>query len=60
MVELNDGPYYGLTALLIEEYDLGVEAKRIIANDPYFNIINGYNIRHYPERFYSGNMSIAI
>lgn len=60
MVELNDGPYYGLTALLIEEYDLGVEAKRIIANDPYSNIINGYNIRHYPERFYSGNMSIAI
>lgn len=60
MVELNDGPYYGLTAFLIEEYDLGVEAKRIIANDPYSNIINGYNIRHYPERFYSGNMSIAI
>lgn len=60
MVELNDGPYYGLTALLIEEYDLGVEAKRTIANDPYSNMINGCNIRHYPERFYSGNTSIAI
>lgn len=60
MVELNDGPYYGLTALLIEEYDLGVEAKRTIANDPYSNMINGCNIRHYPERFYSGNTSIVI
>ena len=60
MVELNDGPYYGLTALLIEEYDLGVEAKRIIANDPYSTIINGYNILRYPERFYGGNTSIAI
>lgn len=60
MVELNDSPYYGLTALLIEEYDLGVEAKRTIANDPYSNIISGYNIRHYPECFYSNNTSIAI
>ena len=62
MVKLNDGPYYGLTALLIEEDDLDVEAKRIIANDPYSIMISNYPyaIRRYPERFYGGNTSIAI
>lgn len=62
MVELNDGPYYGLTALLIEEDDLDVGAKRTIANDPYSTIISNYPyaIRRYPERFYGGNTSIAI
>ncbi len=62
MVKLNDGPYYGLTALLIEEDDLGVEAKRTIANDPYSIMISNYPyaIRRYPERFYGGNTSIAI
>ena len=60
MVELDGSPYYGMVALLIEEDDLDVEAKRVIAHDPYSNVINGYNIRHYPDRFYSGNMSIAI
>lgn len=60
MVELDGSPYYGMVALLIEEDDLDVEAKRMIAHDPYSNVINGYNIRHYPDRFYSGNMSIAI
>lgn len=62
MVELNDGPYYGLTALLIEEDDLDVGAKRTIANDPYSIIISNYPyaIRRYPERFYGGNTSIAI
>lgn len=62
MVELNDGPYYGLTALLIEEDDLDVGAKRTIANDPYSIMISNYPyaIRRYPERFYGGNISIAI
>lgn len=60
MVKLNDDPYYGLTALLIEEDDLDVEAKKTIANDPYSIIINGYNIRHYPKRFYGGITSVAI
>ena len=62
MVKLNDGPYYGLTALLIEEDDLDVEAKRTIANDPYSIMISNYPyaIRRYPERFYGGNTSIAI
>lgn len=62
MIKLNDGPYYGLTALLIEEDDLDVEAKRTIANDPYSIIISNYPyaIRRYPERFYGGNASIAI
>lgn len=62
MVKLNDGPYYGLTALLIEEDDLDVEAKRTIANDPYSAIISDYSykIRRYPERFYSGSDLIEI
>lgn len=60
MVELDGNPYYGMVALLIEEDDLDVEAKRMIAHDPYSNVINGYNIRHYPERFYGGNTSIVI
>ena len=59
-IRLNGSPFYGITALLIEEDDLNVEAKKIIANDPYSAIISNHNIRNYPERFYSGNTSTAI
>lgn len=59
-IRLNGSPFYGITALLIEEDDLNVEAKKIIANDPYYAIISNHNIRNYPERFYSSNTSIAI
>ena len=61
-IRLDGSPYYGIAALLIEEDDLNVEAKRIIANDPYSTIISNHNykIRHYPETFYSSSMSIAI
>lgn len=61
-IRLDGSPYYGVAALLIEEDDLNVEAKRIIANDPYSTILNtyNYNIRHHPERFYSSSTSIAI
>lgn len=61
-IRLDGGPYYGRTALLIEEDDLDVEAKKIISNDPYSTIITDYIylICCYPERFYSYNRSIAI
>ena len=61
-IRLDGSPYYGAVALLIEEDDLNVEAKKIIANDPYSTIISNHNykISHYPETFYSGSMSIAI
>lgn len=61
-IRLDGGPYYGMVALLIEEDDLNVEAKKIISNDPYSTIITNYTyaIRRYPERFYSYNKSIAI
>lgn len=61
-IQLDGGPYYGMVALLIEEDDLNVEAKKIISNDPYSTIITDYTyaIRRYPERFYSGSTSIAI
>lgn len=61
-IRLDGGPYYGMVALLIEEDDLNVEAKKIISNDPYSTIINNYSyaIRRYPERFYSGTMPITI
>lgn len=61
-IRLDGGPYYGMVALLIEEDDLNVEAKKIISNDPYSTIITDYTyaIRRYPERFYSGSTSIAI
>ena len=62
-IRLDGSPYYGVAALLIEEDDLNVEAKRIIANDPYSTIISNYNykmISYYPETFYSSSMSIAI
>ena len=59
-IRLNGSPFYGITALLIEEDDLNVEAKKIIANDPYSAIISNHNIRNYPERFYSGDTSIAV
>lgn len=61
-IRLDGSPYYGVAALLIEEDDLNVEAKRIISNDPYSTILNtyNYNIRHSPERFYSSSTSIAI
>lgn len=61
-IRLDGGPYYGKVALLIEEDDLNVEAKKIISNDPYSTIITNYiyAIRRYPERFYSYNKSIAI
>ena len=61
-IRLDGGPYYGIVALLIEEDDLNVEAKKIISNDPYSTIITDYTyaIRRYPERFYSYNRSIAI
>lgn len=62
IIRLDGSPYYGVAALLIEEDDLNVEAKRIISNDPYSTILNtyNYNIRHCPERFYSSSTSIAI
>ena len=61
-IRLDGSPYYGVAALLIEEDDLNVEAKRIIANDPYSTIISNHNykISHYSETFYSGSTSIAI
>lgn len=61
-IRLDGSPYYGVAALLIEEDDLNVEAKRIIANDPYSTIISNHNykISHYPETFYNSSMSIAI
>lgn len=61
-IRLDGGPYYGMVALLIEEDDLNVEAKKIISNDPYSTIITDYTyvVRRYPERFYSYNRSIAI
>lgn len=61
-IRLDGSPYYGVAALLIEEDDLNVEAKRIIANDPYSAIISNHNykISHYPETFYSSSTSIAI
>lgn len=61
-IRLDGSPYYGVTALLIEEDDLNVEVKRIIANDPYSIIISNHNykISHYPETFYSSSTSIAI
>lgn len=61
-VQLDGGPYYGMIALLIEEDDLNIEAKKIISNDPYSTIITDYTyvVRRYPERFYSYNRSIAI
>lgn len=61
-IRLDDSPYYGVAALLIEEDDLNVETKRIIANDPYSTIISNHNykISHYPERFYNGSTSIVI
>ena len=61
-VYLNGSPYYGMTALLIEEDDLNVETKKIISNDPYSTIISNYNykLHHNPERFYSGSDLIEI
>lgn len=61
-IRLDSSPYYGVAALLIEEDDLNVEAKRIIANDPYSTIISNHNYKicHYPETFYSRSTSIAI
>ena len=61
-IRLDSSPYYGAVALLIEEDDLNVEAKRIIANDPYSTIISNHNykISHYPETFYSSSTSIAV
>lgn len=61
-IRLDGRPYYGVAALLIEEDDLNVEAKRIIANDPYSTIISNHNykIYHYPETFYSSSTSIAV
>ena len=61
-IRLDGRPYYGVVALLIEEDDLNVEAKRIIANDPYSTIISNHNykISHYPETFYSSSTSIAV
>ena len=61
-IRLDGSPYYGVAALLIEEDDLNVEAKRIIANDPYSTIISNHNykISHYPQTFYSSSTSIAV
>ena len=59
-IRLDGSPYYGVAALLIEEDDLSVEAKKIISDDPYSIMLSTYNIRHYPERFYSSNTSTAI
>lgn len=62
-IRLDGSPYYGVAALLIEEDDLNVEAKRIIANDPYSTIISNHNykmISYYPETFYSSSTSIAV
>lgn len=61
-IRLDCSPYYGVAALLIEEDDLNIEAKRIIANDPYSTIISNHNykISHYPETFYSSSTSVAV
>lgn len=61
-IRLDGSPYYGVAALLIEEDDLNVEAKRIITNDPYSTIISNHNykISHYPETFYRSSTSIAV
>lgn len=62
-IRLDGSLYYGVAALLIEEDDLNVEAKRIIANDPYSTIIINHNykmISYYPETFYSSSTSIAV
>ena len=60
-IRLDGSPYYGVAALLIEEDDLNVEAKRIIANDPYSTIINNHNykISYCPETFYIST-SVAV
>jgi len=59
-VGLNGAPYWGLNALLIEEDDLDLRAKKVIGNDPYADMISTRYINHYPERFYNGNTPIAI
>ena len=60
-IRLDGSPYYGVAALLIEEDDLNVEAKRIIANDPYSTIISNHNykISYCPETFYIST-SVAV
>lgn len=60
-IRLDSSPYYGAVALLIEEDDLNVEAKRIIVNDPYSTIINNHNykISYCPETFYIST-SVAV
>ena len=60
-IQLDGSPYYGVAALLIEEDDLNVEAKRIIANDPYSTIISNHNykISYCPETFYIST-SVAV
>lgn len=60
-IRLDSSPYYGAVALLIEEDDLNVEAKRIIVNDPYSTIINNHNykISYCPETSYIST-SIAV
>ena len=60
-IRLDGSPYYGAVALLIEEDDLNVEAKRIIVNDPYSTIINNHNykISYCPETFYIST-SVAV
>ena len=60
-IRLDGSPYYGAVALLIEEDDLNVEAKRIIVNDPYSTIINNHNykISYCPETSYIST-SIAV
>ena len=60
-IRLDGSPYYGVAALLIEEDDLNVEAKRIIVNDPYSTIINNhtYKISYCPETSYIST-SIAV
>ena len=60
-IRLDGSPYYGVAALLIEEDDLNVEAKRIIVNDPYSTIINNHNykISYCPETFYIST-SVAV
>ena len=58
---LDGSPYYGAVALLIEEDDLNVDAKRIIVTDPYSTIINNHNykISYCPETFYIST-SVAV
>ena len=60
-IRLDSSPYYGAVALLIEEDELNVEAKRIIINDPYSTIINNHNykISYCPETFYIST-SVAV